>query len=143
MPTTATVPLADTCADAVEQTEAVHPWVTIVWNDPVNLMSYVTWVFRTYFGFPRTRAEHLHHQVLSACAGKPEVAAEHPGDVAHQVHRVVPHDRDPGVCGLGLLDGVGAGVLQRHRRGRRHASTVGLDGAAGGHPRRRRRADRG
>ena len=30
------------------------PWVTIVWNDPVNLMSYVTYVFQTYFGFPRT-----------------------------------------------------------------------------------------
>ncbi|WP_061960674.1 ATP-dependent Clp protease adapter ClpS [Demequina flava] len=28
-------------------------WVTIVWNDPVNLMSYVTYVFRTYFGFTK------------------------------------------------------------------------------------------
>ena len=27
------------------------PWVTIVWNDPVNLMSYVTYVFQTYFGY--------------------------------------------------------------------------------------------
>ena len=26
------------------------PWVTIVWNDPVNLMSYVTYVFESYFG---------------------------------------------------------------------------------------------
>jgi ATP-dependent Clp protease adaptor protein ClpS len=33
--------------------------VTIVWNDPVNLMSYVTYVFETYFGFPRTEAERL------------------------------------------------------------------------------------
>ena len=63
MPTTATVPLEDTRADAVEQTGAAHPWVTIVWNDPVNLMSYVTWVFRTHFGYPRTRAEHLMMQV--------------------------------------------------------------------------------
>ncbi len=32
-------------------------WVTIVWNDPVNLMSYVTHVFQTYFGFSRHEAE--------------------------------------------------------------------------------------
>ena len=35
------------------------PWVTIVWNDPVNLMSYVTWVFTAYFTYPRSRAEKL------------------------------------------------------------------------------------
>ena len=36
-----------------------RPWVTIVWNDPVNLMSYVTFVFQTYFGYPRKKAEKL------------------------------------------------------------------------------------
>jgi ATP-dependent Clp protease adaptor protein ClpS len=35
------------------------PWVTIVWNDPVNLMSYVTYVFITYFGYTREKAESL------------------------------------------------------------------------------------
>ena len=35
------------------------PWVTIVWNDPVNLMTYVTWVFQTYFGYSRSKAEKL------------------------------------------------------------------------------------
>ncbi|HEX6444614.1 MAG TPA: ATP-dependent Clp protease adapter ClpS [Streptosporangiales bacterium] len=35
------------------------PWVTIVWNDPVNLMSYVTYVFQSYFGYPKERAEKL------------------------------------------------------------------------------------
>ena len=35
------------------------PWVTIVWNDPVNLMSYVTYVFRTYFGYGKRKAEKL------------------------------------------------------------------------------------
>lgn len=39
------------------------PWRTIVWNDPVNLMSYVTYVFREYFGFSRTKAERLMLQV--------------------------------------------------------------------------------
>jgi ATP-dependent Clp protease adaptor protein ClpS len=41
-------------------------WITIVWNDPINLMSYVTHVFMTVFGYPRTKAERLmldvHHR---------------------------------------------------------------------------------
>ena len=36
-----------------------RPWSTVVWNDPVNLMSYVTYVFQTYFGYPRQKAEKL------------------------------------------------------------------------------------
>ncbi|MCH8613514.1 ATP-dependent Clp protease adapter ClpS [Arsenicicoccus dermatophilus] len=35
------------------------PWVTLVWNDPVNLMSYVTFVFQEYFGYARIHAERL------------------------------------------------------------------------------------
>ena len=35
------------------------PWITIVWNDPVNLMSYVTFVFQKYFGYPKKKAEKL------------------------------------------------------------------------------------
>ncbi|MFC5831900.1 ATP-dependent Clp protease adapter ClpS [Nonomuraea insulae] len=35
------------------------PWVTIVWNDPVNLMSYVTYVFQTVFGYTKEKAEKL------------------------------------------------------------------------------------
>ncbi len=46
-------------ADTHVLAELGSPWVTIVWNDPVNLMSYVTYVFETYFGFPRTEAERL------------------------------------------------------------------------------------
>jgi ATP-dependent Clp protease adaptor protein ClpS len=45
-----------------ESHEAVAPdvpWVTIVWNDPVNLMSYVTYVFQTYFGYDTPKAEKL------------------------------------------------------------------------------------
>jgi ATP-dependent Clp protease adaptor protein ClpS len=40
-----------------------RPWITLVWNDPVNLMSYVTYVFQTYFGFSRHEAERLMLQV--------------------------------------------------------------------------------
>lgn len=42
------------------------PWITVVWNDPVNLMSYVTFVFQTYFGYAKKKAEKLmldvHHK---------------------------------------------------------------------------------
>lgn len=40
-------------------TALATPWVTIVWNDPVNLMSYVTFVFITYFGYKKKKAEKL------------------------------------------------------------------------------------
>src|SRR3954449_3728921 len=42
-----------------EITVLAVPWVTIVWNDPVNLMSYVTYVFQKYFGYDKKKAEKL------------------------------------------------------------------------------------
>ena len=42
-----------------EMTVVATPWVTIVWNDPVNLMSYVTYVFQKYFGYNKKKAEKL------------------------------------------------------------------------------------
>lgn len=39
------------------------PWQVIVWNDPVNLMTYVAYVFRSHFGFSRARSEELMLQV--------------------------------------------------------------------------------
>ena len=38
---------------------AALPWVTIVWNDPVNLMSYVSFVFRKHFGYSKEKANTL------------------------------------------------------------------------------------
>ncbi len=56
----------DSRTDIDTRIDPTRPWVTIVWNDPVNLMSYVTYVFRTYFGFPKPEAERLmlavHHE---------------------------------------------------------------------------------
>lgn len=46
-----------------EVTVPQTPWVTIVWDDPVNLMSYVTHVFVTYFGYSKTKAHKLMMQV--------------------------------------------------------------------------------
>ncbi len=42
------------------------PWQLVVWNDPVNLMSYVSWVFRRHFGIDEPTAEHLMMQVHTA-----------------------------------------------------------------------------
>jgi ATP-dependent Clp protease adaptor protein ClpS len=36
-----------------------RPWITIVWNDPINLMSYVTHVFIKVFGYSKSKAEKL------------------------------------------------------------------------------------
>jgi ATP-dependent Clp protease adaptor protein ClpS len=49
--------------ERTEQTEEFvdpdRPWVTIVWNDPVNLMSYVTYVLQKLFGYSREKAHKL------------------------------------------------------------------------------------
>ena len=45
--------------DTDEVVEPDRPWITLVWNDPVNLMSYVTYVFMEYFRYPREKAETL------------------------------------------------------------------------------------
>ena len=39
------------------------PWVVIVWNDPINLMSYVTLVLQQLFGYSKTKATRLMLQV--------------------------------------------------------------------------------
>jgi len=60
------VPVEETHAEVDEVPQADRPWVTVVWNDPVNLMSYVTWVFQKLFGYSKDKAERLmldvHHK---------------------------------------------------------------------------------
>ena len=52
--------------DTGEETEIERPWLVIVWNDPINLMSYVTWVLQKLFGYSREKATKLmldvHHK---------------------------------------------------------------------------------
>jgi len=52
--------------------ELDRPWKVIVWDDPVNLMSYVTFVFRKLFGFSREKATRLMMEVHTT--GKTVVA---------------------------------------------------------------------
>lgn len=66
----AVLPDVDQDTDLARQQRAaertMRPWQTVVWNDPVNLMSYVTHVFREYFGYDTAHAERLmlavHHE---------------------------------------------------------------------------------
>ena len=45
--------------DIAEDISLGPPRITLVWNDPVNLMSYLTYVFQTYFRYSREKAEKL------------------------------------------------------------------------------------
>jgi ATP-dependent Clp protease adaptor protein ClpS len=47
-------------ADSIEHD---RPWIVIVWNDPINLMSYVTLVFQKLFGYSKAKATKLMLQV--------------------------------------------------------------------------------
>jgi ATP-dependent Clp protease adaptor protein ClpS len=49
--------------DVEELIKSDVPWITLVWNDPVNLMSYVTYVFQAHFGYTKAKAEKLMLQV--------------------------------------------------------------------------------
>lgn len=66
----------------------MEPWQVVVWNDPVNLMSYVVRVFRTYFGYSQERATALmlavHHDGQAVVATGPRETME--------VHARAMHD---------------------------------------------------
>jgi ATP-dependent Clp protease adaptor protein ClpS len=58
-----------------DEIEHDRPWVVIVWNDPINLMSYVTLVLQKLFGYGRQEATRLmlqvHHEgkaVVASCS---------------------------------------------------------------------------
>jgi ATP-dependent Clp protease adaptor protein ClpS len=60
-PATAPVEVDEPSADDVAHPD--RPWVVIVWNDPINLMTYVTYVLQKLFGYPKEKAERLMMQV--------------------------------------------------------------------------------
>jgi ATP-dependent Clp protease adaptor protein ClpS len=49
--------------DTGEESDADRPWQVVVWNDPINLMSYVTLVFQKLFGYSHEHATKLMLQV--------------------------------------------------------------------------------
>lgn len=56
------------------------PWIVLVWNDPINLMSYVVYVFQTLFGYSRDKATKLmldvHHRGRAVVAQGPREKCE-------------------------------------------------------------------
>lgn len=60
--------------------EPSRVWVVIVWNDPINLMSYVVYVFQKLFGFPREKATRLmldvHHKGRAVVSTGPRERCE-------------------------------------------------------------------
>ena len=50
-------PSVDNQTDAVVDLQA--PWIVLVWNDPINLMSYVSFVLQKLFGYPKEKADSL------------------------------------------------------------------------------------
>jgi ATP-dependent Clp protease adaptor protein ClpS len=73
--------------DVDEVPETARTWVTIVWNDPVNLMSYVTWVFQKLFGYSRDKAERLmldvHHKGKAVVSSGARERMEHDASRLH------------------------------------------------------------
>jgi ATP-dependent Clp protease adaptor protein ClpS len=61
-----TAPVEVEQPDLDEATVTDKPWIVVVWNDPVNLMVYVVWVFQKLFGYSRDKATRLmwevHHE---------------------------------------------------------------------------------
>lgn len=61
-----TAPLEVAEPDLDVEVESDTPWVVLVWNDPINLMSYVAFVFRKLFGYSEEKANALmldvHHK---------------------------------------------------------------------------------
>jgi ATP-dependent Clp protease adaptor protein ClpS len=57
-----------------------RPWVVIVWNDPINLMSYVTFVFQKLFGYSKDKATKLmldvHNKGKAVVSSGPREKAE-------------------------------------------------------------------
>ncbi len=64
MPTVAPAEIEQVSGDT--ELAADRPWIVLVWNDPINLMSYVTWVFQKLFGYSLEKATELmldvHHK---------------------------------------------------------------------------------
>ena len=54
-----TAPVEVDQPDVEDVTVADVPWIVLVWNDPINLMSYVTFVLQKLFGYSREKATAL------------------------------------------------------------------------------------
>ncbi|GJM36747.1 MAG: ATP-dependent Clp protease adapter protein ClpS [Acidimicrobiales bacterium] len=68
-----TAPLTTLDPEVEDVVDLDKPWKVLVWDDPINLMSYVAFVFRKLFGFSEEKADRLMMQVHTE--GKAVVAS--------------------------------------------------------------------
>jgi len=78
----ATVTPGTTLEEVVRERAVLAPrWIVIVWNDPINLMTYVTYVFQKLFGYSRPHAQRLmlqvHHEGRAVVSGGTKERCEH------------------------------------------------------------------
>jgi ATP-dependent Clp protease adaptor protein ClpS len=70
-----------------DRPEIARPWVVVVWNDPINLMTYVTYVLRKLFGYSHAHAESLmlrvHHEGRAVVSGGSKERCEHDASRLH------------------------------------------------------------
>ena len=80
MPTPTETPVRQDDPGAADVVTPDRPWIVIVWNDPINLMSYVTYVFQKLFGYSREKATRLmlqvHNEGRAAVSSGPREKAE-------------------------------------------------------------------
>jgi ATP-dependent Clp protease adaptor protein ClpS len=92
-------PVELTRPEADERAAVDQPWLTIVWNDPVNLMDYVTYVFQRVFGYAKPKAEKLmldvHHKGRAVVAAGAREVMERNAETLHGfgLWATVSHDR--------------------------------------------------
>jgi ATP-dependent Clp protease adaptor protein ClpS len=71
-----------------ESVEQELPWLVIVWNDPINLMTYVTFVFQKLFGYSKAKAHKLmldvHFKGRAVVSSGPKERAEMDVNRLHQ-----------------------------------------------------------
>jgi ATP-dependent Clp protease adaptor protein ClpS len=75
-----TAPARERTEEHEETTDPDVPWIVIVWNDPINLMSYVVFVFQKLFGYSKEKATSLmldvHHRGRAVVSSGPREKAE-------------------------------------------------------------------
>jgi ATP-dependent Clp protease adaptor protein ClpS len=76
-----TAPVRERAPEEVDVVAPDVPWIVIVWNDPINLMSYVVFVFQKLFGYPKEKATKLmldvHHKGKAVVSSGPREKAEY------------------------------------------------------------------
>ncbi len=72
-----------------ERTDEDRPWIVVVWNDPINLMSYVSFVFQKLFGYSKEKANKLMMDVH--LKGRAVVASGTREEAERDAHRLHAH----------------------------------------------------